>query len=102
MSKHPKTQTGDLGRLVKGGLGVPLLKITGRVKELYKLVGIIYLNICICMCIYVCVYAYIHVYTCVYISDKCTTIATACTLAHTRVIVPLLSNAPSLIAYTIF
>jgi hypothetical protein len=26
-----------LGRFVKGGLGVPLLKITGRVKELYKL-----------------------------------------------------------------
>ena len=30
-------KTGDLGRFVKGGLGVPLLKITGRVKELYKL-----------------------------------------------------------------
>ncbi|TFJ80303.1 hypothetical protein NSK_008446 [Nannochloropsis salina CCMP1776] len=30
-------KTGDLGRFVRGGKGVPLLKITGRVKELYKL-----------------------------------------------------------------
>lgn len=42
------TQTGDLGRFVKGGLGVPLLKITGRVKELYKLV-----RVYMCVCVHV-------------------------------------------------
>lgn len=30
-------QTGDLGMMTQGGGGIPLLKITGRMKELYKL-----------------------------------------------------------------